>query len=139
MTANEDKITIGNKQFQTIDYPGHQRMRDGLMNNYLRRAGVVVYVVDASNLKSELSHTAHGLYDLLTRSYISNAAVPVVVACNKSDDPTAVSADTARKMLETELYVYTPPDLLSFISFLNPYQILHDLNSNLDRYLSLMI
>lgn len=109
MAPNEDKIEIGSKQIATIDYPGHQRLKDGLMNNYLRRAGMIVYVVDASNLKDDLSRTAHGLYDILTRSYVSNAAVPVIVACNKSDDPTAVNSDTARKMLETELYV----DLLS--------------------------
>lgn len=105
MQPNEDKIQIGSKQITTVDYPGHQRLRDGFMSNYLRRAGTIVYVIDASNLKDDISRTAHGLYDLLTRSYVSNAAIPVIVACNKSDDPTAVNADQARKLLETELYV----------------------------------
>lgn len=74
------------------------------MNTYLQRAGTIVYVVDASNLKEDLSRSAHGLYDILTRSYVSNAGVPVIVACNKADDPTAVNADAARKLLEAELY-----------------------------------
>lgn len=114
MIPNEDKIQIGAKKITTIDYPGHQRLRDGLMNTYLQRAGTIVYVVDASNLKEDLSRTAHGLYDILTRSYVSNASVPVIVACNKADDPTAVNADSARKLLEAELYAESTALMLKF-------------------------
>ena len=76
------------------------------MTHQLRRAGKVIFVVDASSLKHELPRVAQQLYDLLTRSYIAESAVPVVVACNKTDDPTAVTPDAARTLLEVELYAF---------------------------------
>jgi signal recognition particle receptor subunit beta len=103
MVPNEAKITLNNKAYTLIDYPGHQRLRAELMTTHLRKAGKVIFVLDASNLKAELPRVAQQLYDLLTRSYISDAAVPVIVACNKSDDPASLSSDKSRALLEGEL------------------------------------
>lgn len=105
MVANEDKITIGKKVHNVIDFPGHQRLRAELMTTYLRKAGKVIFVIDASNLKATLPSVAQQLYDLLTRTFISESSVPVVIACNKSDDPTAATPDQARSLLEAELSV----------------------------------
>jgi signal recognition particle receptor subunit beta len=72
----------------------------------LKRAGKILFVLDASNLKAEPARVAQQLYDILTRAYVSEAAVPVVVACNKRDDPTSVTPEQARSILQTELYVH---------------------------------
>lgn len=88
-----------------IDYPGHQRLKTEMLQSYLRKAGALLFVLDASNLKSDIARTAQQLYDILTQSYVSEAAVPVIVACNKSDDVQAANANQSKQMLLVELYV----------------------------------
>lgn len=111
MSPNEDQMVIQTAEGQrkqkmtVIDFPGHQRMRAELLNRHLRRAKKIVFVVDASTLKSDVAPVAQQLFDLLTRSFVSEANIPVIVACNKSDDPTAVSSSVAKNLLEAELYV----------------------------------
>eukprot|EP00607_Mallomonas_marina_P009604 CAMPEP_0182421446 /NCGR_PEP_ID=MMETSP1167-20130531/6860_1 /TAXON_ID=2988 /ORGANISM="Mallomonas Sp, Strain CCMP3275" /LENGTH=234 /DNA_ID=CAMNT_0024598617 /DNA_START=142 /DNA_END=846 /DNA_ORIENTATION=+ len=73
----------GGKTLPVIDFPGHPRLRSQLSDT-LRRAKKIVFVVDASNVQSQVREAAEYLYDIFTNPIMDDGP-PMLIACNKSD------------------------------------------------------
>ncbi len=76
-----------------IDFPGADKLRKRLFDQYLSTAGealkAVVYVVDSATFPKLCKDAAELLYDVICDSAVG---VPILVACNKQDMPLAKSS-----------------------------------------------
>jgi len=104
--ANETSISIllDNKPtlVKIIDYPGHNRLRDGVQK-YLNDVASIVFLVDANVDKHEFTQSADYLYYLFTDKTINKYQIPIHVACNKSEMLTHRKAEDIKQILENEL------------------------------------
>ena len=94
------------KRLKVTDFPGHARMWSAL-REHLPSARVVLFVVDAADLKSSSVQTAAELlFEVLTDARFCDAheeSGGIVVACNKADLATAKGTDEVKRLLEAEL------------------------------------
>ncbi|MEW5300154.1 MAG: hypothetical protein WDW36_003105 [Sanguina aurantia] len=91
------------KVAKVIDVPGHPRLRHKL-EQHLKDALVVVYVIDAADITPHKLEAAEGLFEVLTHPHISGRKINVLLACNKVDLETqAHSVDFIRRTLEKQL------------------------------------
>ncbi|KAI6221815.1 Signal recognition particle receptor domain containing protein [Aphelenchoides fujianensis] len=90
---------------QLIDYPGSERLRSRLFEHWLgreiRQLRRVLFVVDGATFAKKSRDIAELLYDVLVAT--RGAKMPVMIACNKQDAPTAKNSDAVRSQLEKEL------------------------------------
>ena len=94
------------KRLKVTDFPGHARMWSAL-RDHLSSARVVLFVVDAADLKSSNVQTAAELlFEVLTDSDFCDShedSGGIVIACNKADLSTAKAPEQVRQLLEAEL------------------------------------
>uniref|UniRef100_A0A6B2LNJ9 Signal recognition particle receptor subunit beta n=1 Tax=Arcella intermedia TaxID=1963864 RepID=A0A6B2LNJ9_9EUKA len=90
------------KPVRVIDYPGHHRLRTGL-TPLIRNAACIVFMVDANSDAETLTKCSDLLYELLTNAFVYNNAIPLLVACNKSEMTTSKGVDHIKSLLESEL------------------------------------
>ncbi|CEM16418.1 unnamed protein product [Vitrella brassicaformis CCMP3155] len=86
---------------EVCDYPGHQRLSHGFFG-HLKRARCVVYVIDATD-KAALKNVAEHLYEIFTHPATNKLRPPLLLACNKSDVPTARKPDMVKDDIEREI------------------------------------
>ncbi|KAI6239246.1 Signal recognition particle receptor domain containing protein [Aphelenchoides fujianensis] len=90
---------------QLIDYPGSERLRSRLFEHWLgreiRQLRRVLFVVDGATFAKKSRDIAELLYDVLVAT--RGAKMPVMIACNKQDAPTAKNSEAVRSQLEKEL------------------------------------
>lgn len=103
MQPNESDLLVGKRSLQLCDLPGHERLRSKLWSDYSGRARGVVFVVDSSQFLANIRDVADFLYTVLADSGVNKRKVPVLVACNKQDEPKAKSAKVIQSQLEKEL------------------------------------
>lgn len=84
-----------------IDYPGHQRLR-GKAHELLAETRCIIYVVDSED-KARLREAADHLYDLLTHRVVSELNIPILIACNKMENPSARSEGFILTEIEREI------------------------------------
>jgi len=84
-----------------VDFPGHPKLRSGLVD-FIPRALKVVFVIDASSVQSQSRDAAEILYDLFTNMEIDSCS-KLIVACNKSDVPGARPNARVKLALQQEL------------------------------------
>jgi len=87
-------------EYQYIDLPGHGNLR-WKVASFLPRARGLIYVIDSSN-GQQIPHAAQQLFEILSGSTAVNK-VPLLIACNKSDNEGALTADEIKRRLEREL------------------------------------
>lgn len=102
MMPNQGNLVIGKNKYNVLDLPGNHRLISNL-DNALEKAGLIVFVLDASTLKSQIASISQSLYELLTKPILSDNNIPVIVACNKQDDTLAVTDTQTCNLLENEL------------------------------------
>jgi len=106
MKANDNTIRIAGttlqKPIRVIDYPGHDRLREGLTKLLLKVAGVI-FMVDANAEDETLRKSADLLYVLFTNKHLYNNQVPFHVACNKSEMLTCKPIEDIQNIIENEL------------------------------------
>jgi len=85
-----------------VDYPGHERLREGL-HKLLPSALGVIFMVDANADTETLKKSSDMLYMLLTNKHIYNNEIPVHIACNKSEMLTSKPLASIQSILEDEL------------------------------------
>ena len=94
------------RRLKVTDFPGHPRMWSAL-RQHLRTTRVVLFVVDAADLKAASVQTAAELlFEVLTDAAFCDGheeSGGIVVACNKSDLSTAKDTGEVRRLLEAEL------------------------------------
>jgi len=88
--------------YHVVDIPGHGSFRSEYEKHF-SKSRAVVFFVDAQN-DLRLADASHHLYTVLTSRALVKRRVPVVIACNKSEDGTgALSTARIRSILETGL------------------------------------
>nr|CAG4717908.1 unnamed protein product [Naegleria fowleri] len=93
---------IPEKEIEVVDIPGHSRVRQQLINQYLPITKKIVYVLDASDFNA--STNAEFLYDILTNRKLIDQYKPAsfTIICNKADIAFYVKNHMKRE-LEREL------------------------------------
>ncbi|XP_013420918.1 signal recognition particle receptor subunit beta-like [Lingula anatina] len=86
-----------------IDLPGHERLRSQYFDQYKASARGIMFVVDSASLQKDIKDVAECLYTILTDGFVSSAAVPILIACNKQDLTLAKGAKVVQKQLEKEM------------------------------------
>lgn len=105
-TASNDgnyQVPGKNKSLRIIDLPGHERLRQTLLEQYKSLARAVIFLVDSSTLQKEIKDVADYLYTVLSDNVISHNAPPVLIACNKQDLLMSKGAEIIRSQLEKEM------------------------------------
>ena len=88
---------------EILDLPGHERLRRRTLEDAKRRGlRGLVFLVDSSSLARQLRDVAEFLFAVLGDRTVAGNAIPVCVACNKQDLPTAKGAAVVRRELEKE-------------------------------------
>ncbi|KAL8606594.1 hypothetical protein ACOMHN_009479 [Nucella lapillus] len=91
------------KSLRVIDVPGHERLRNQLLDANKGLARAIIFVVDSGTVQKEIKEVAEYLYTVLTDSVISQNAPPLLIACNKQDLTLCKGAGLIQKMLEKEM------------------------------------
>jgi signal recognition particle receptor subunit beta len=103
---NETSVSIDLEKIPTlvkvIDYPGHNRLRDGVQK-YMKDVAGIIFLVDANVDRSEFTKSADYLYYLFTDKTVNKYQIPIHVACNKSEMLTHRKAEEIKEILESEL------------------------------------
>lgn len=106
VTSMEESEGVDKERgFTLVDFPGHERLRDEWFKRYLYTGKVagVVFVVDAADFSAAaVRGAAEFLYNLLTHSAMEGGP-PVLIACHKSDLPSAKGPSRVRTLLTQEL------------------------------------
>jgi len=95
----------GNKSFEVVDVPGHERLRVTCFDNLKSNARGIVFVVDSTTLQKELKDVAVFLYDIMTDNVIFRRKTPILVACNKQDQLKAKGCQIVKSQLEKEMTI----------------------------------
>merc|ERR1740121_228692 len=88
---------------EVVDYPGHQRMR-GRAAELLPEARCIVYLVDSED-KPRMKDVAEHLYELFTHPQIVDLHIPILLAFNKIDLPTARTEKFIVDEIEREIEI----------------------------------
>ncbi|RUS76303.1 hypothetical protein EGW08_015927 [Elysia chlorotica] len=101
--SGEYVISQKNKKIRVIDLPGHERLRQQMLDEHKGQARAVVFVVDSGTLQKDIKEVAEYLYTLLSDKTVSGNSLPVLVLCNKQDLTLAKGAKVVRSQLEKEM------------------------------------
>ncbi|KAJ1894719.1 hypothetical protein LPJ66_005023 [Kickxella alabastrina] len=102
MSVNSALVHVDGVQAHLVDIPGHQKYgfdRD----THLSAARAILFVVDSAGIVQNIRSTAEALYEVLANEHVQQSEVPVMIVCNKQDDPSAVSNSRIKSMLEGEI------------------------------------
>lgn len=103
MTFNEGVVNTGKRVLPIVDVPGHERLRARLWSHNVERARAIIFVVDSLLFLSNIRDVADFLYTVLSDPIVNKRKLPVLVACNKQDEPKAKAAKVIANQLEKEL------------------------------------
>ncbi|XP_047532969.1 signal recognition particle receptor subunit beta [Vanessa atalanta] len=98
----EDYIT-SNKTLRIIDLPGQERLRNKFFDQYKNSAKAIVYVVDSVTIQKEIRDVAEYLYTILLDPVIQSNCPPLLILCNKQDQPMAKGSQVIKGLLEKEI------------------------------------
>mmetsp|Transcript_29106 Transcript_29106/g.66970 ORF Transcript_29106/g.66970 Transcript_29106/m.66970 type:complete len:259 (-) Transcript_29106:107-883(-) len=97
ISAGEELIAV----VDVIDFPGHTRMR-ARAAELLKEARCVVYLVDAED-KQRVKDVAEHFYELFTNPVMSSLRIPMLLAYNKTDLPSARPDKMILQEIEREI------------------------------------
>ncbi|XP_067946550.1 signal recognition particle receptor subunit beta-like [Watersipora subatra] len=103
LQENAGTVTIKNSPVPIIDIPGHERLRQQMLEKYLPTCRAVIFAVDSSTVVKEIKDVAECLYMVLTDIDVMKGKVPVLIACNKQDLSFPKSSQVIQSLLEKEL------------------------------------
>lgn len=86
-----------------MDVPGHERLRQVVLDRYKNGARGLLFVVDSTSVQKQIKDVAEYLYTVLTDPVIASLQPPLLVFCNKQDQGTAEGAGIIRAQLEREM------------------------------------
>ncbi|KAJ1817566.1 hypothetical protein LPJ56_004038, partial [Coemansia sp. RSA 2599] len=102
MAVNSAEVKVGDANVYLVDVPGHQKHRFD-RDAFLPVARGIMFVVDSVVVSQNLTSTAELLYDVLANKHVQQKETPVLILCNKQDDPSALSNVRIKSMLEEEI------------------------------------
>lgn len=86
-----------------IDLPGQERLRNKFFDQYKNSAKAIVYVVDSVTIQKEIRDVAEYLYTILADPVVQSNYPPVLILCNKQDQPLAKGSQVIKGLLEKEI------------------------------------
>ncbi|KAJ2349802.1 hypothetical protein IWW50_006384 [Coemansia erecta] len=104
MAINAAHTHVDGSRAYLVDVPGHQKFRFD-RDTQLAAARAVVFVVDSVEAARDIRPTAETLYDVLANRHVQEKECPVLVLCNKQDDPLALANVRIKALLEEEIDV----------------------------------
>ncbi|KAI9502800.1 hypothetical protein GGI25_005184 [Coemansia spiralis] len=102
MAINTAETDVHEANALLVDVPGHPKFKFD-RDSHLALAKGVVFVVDSSTISQSLRPIAESLYDVLANSHIQRKECPVLLLCNKQDEPSSLSNTRIKAMLEDEI------------------------------------
>ncbi|KAJ2335634.1 hypothetical protein GGI00_001259 [Coemansia sp. RSA 2681] len=102
MSVNAAEVHINESNAYLVDIPGHQKYRLD-RDSYLPMARGIIFVVDSTRAADTVRPTAELIYDVLANNKVQTNETPVLLLCNKQDDPMALSNVRVKALLEDEI------------------------------------
>ncbi|KAJ1666902.1 hypothetical protein IW140_003320 [Coemansia sp. RSA 1813] len=102
MAINTAESDIHEANALLIDIPGHPKFKFD-RDSHLALAKGVLFVVDSSTISQSLRATAEVLYEVLANKHVQEKECPVLLLCNKQDEPSSLSNVRIKAMLEDEI------------------------------------
>ncbi|KAJ2573787.1 hypothetical protein GGH95_004008 [Coemansia sp. RSA 1836] len=102
MSVNAAEVHINESNAYLVDIPGHQKYRQD-RDSYLPMARGIIFVVDSTRAAETVRPTAELIYDVLANNKVQTNETPVLLLCNKQDDPMALSNVRVKALLEDEI------------------------------------
>ncbi|KAJ2455309.1 hypothetical protein EV183_000845 [Coemansia sp. RSA 2336] len=102
MALNIAEAFVNETRALLVDVPGHQKFHFD-RTTQLSQASAVVFVVDSARVAQDIREAAECLYDVLANQHVQEKEVPVLVVCNKQDDPLALANTRVQGLLEEEI------------------------------------
>ncbi|XP_052759971.1 signal recognition particle receptor subunit beta-like [Mya arenaria] len=105
ISPNSGNYTVAEsgKTLRLVDLPGHERIRQQMLDGHKDLARGVIFVIDSSSVQKEIKDIAEYLYTVLSDNRISNMSPPLLVACNKQDMSFTKGAKVIQALLEKEM------------------------------------
>ncbi|XP_049873393.1 signal recognition particle receptor subunit beta [Pectinophora gossypiella] len=97
-----DYLSI-NSKVRIVDLPGEERLRMKYFDSYKDMARGIVYVVDSVTIQKDIRDVAEWLYTILVDKTVQSACPPILILCNKQDQPLAKGSQVVKNLLEKEL------------------------------------
>lgn len=86
-----------------IDIPGHERLRGRYFDQFKNIARGLVFIVDSLEIQKDVKDVAEFLYNCLSDSTVRSYSPPILILCNKQDEPTAKGSAVIKTLLEKEM------------------------------------
>ncbi|XP_047511057.1 signal recognition particle receptor subunit beta [Pieris napi] len=103
MKANVEEYITSNNTLRLVDLPGQERLRNKFFDQFKNSAKAIVYVVDSVTIQKEIRDVAEYLYTILVDPVIQSNCPPLLILCNKQDQPMAKGSQVIRSLLEKEI------------------------------------
>lgn len=94
---------ITSKSLRLVDLPGQERLRNKFFDQYKNSAKAIVYVIDSVTIQKEIRDVAEYLYTILLEPAVQSYSPPVLILCNKQDQPLAKGSQVIKSLLEKEM------------------------------------
>ena len=105
MKQNEGIVVIGGRKYSVVDLPGYDRLRKRFFDDFKSTARSIIIVVDSLAFLSNVRDVADLVYTVISDVVVSSKRLPILIVCNKQDEPKAKSSQVLRKQLEKEINV----------------------------------
>jgi len=104
MKENSGVLTVaGKRPVNLVDVPGHERIRDSVLDQCAASARGIVFVVDSGTISKQIRDTTEFLFNILSRPSIYASRPSLLVACNKQDLGLVKGATAIQGLLEKEM------------------------------------
>eukprot|EP00468_Gymnochlora_sp_CCMP2014_P007474 CAMPEP_0167761916 /NCGR_PEP_ID=MMETSP0110_2-20121227/12449_1 /TAXON_ID=629695 /ORGANISM="Gymnochlora sp., Strain CCMP2014" /LENGTH=239 /DNA_ID=CAMNT_0007648675 /DNA_START=77 /DNA_END=796 /DNA_ORIENTATION=- len=105
-SPNEGKFSVASEekksstQLKIVDLPGHDSQWPSAFQR-IGEARAFIFVIDSTD--KDLTNAGQKLFDLMTDPLVKKRKVPFLIACNKSDSTSAMSAEDIEDELTIDL------------------------------------
>ncbi|XP_045498459.1 signal recognition particle receptor subunit beta [Colias croceus] len=103
MKANVEEYITTNNTLRLVDLPGQERLRNKFFDQFKNSAKAIVYVVDSVTIQKEIRDVAEYLYTILVDPVIQSNCPPLLILCNKQDQPMSKGSQVIKSLLEKEI------------------------------------
>ncbi|KZC14536.1 Signal recognition particle receptor subunit beta, partial [Dufourea novaeangliae] len=98
---NSEELVINDHSLRIVDIPGNERLRYKYFDQFKSSAKGLVYVIDSVTFQKGIRDVAEYLYNILSDPAVQRK--PVLILCNKQDQPMAKGSSVINTLLEKEM------------------------------------
>ncbi|KAH8859312.1 Signal recognition particle receptor subunit beta [Schistosoma japonicum] len=104
LNENVSNVQIDKKNFVLVDVPGHEKVRNEIIQKYKTDT---LYVLTSVGFRHRFKVRSEFLYNILVDKIFIKNRVRLLIACNKQDATTAKGVGVVTHLLERELNTLT--------------------------------